>query len=316
MSSGLSQSAVSLLPAVEEQPRCASHARSINCDPCGSALFVDALVLVEVPLPWPKPVFEHPLLEGFTSMGDTSLGSTRVLAVVPEEKRSGIRVVVYQRDEVGVQSWGFRPTSPTELTHFAHQIKSTHPEQLDTTPDDLHPPDIAVLICTQGSHDVCCGAEGPRLVSELEDQAPGLAIFRVSHTGGHRFAPTAMTIPDGRMWAYLDAQSTLSILELTGSPKDLSRHCRGWWGAPPGPGQVAERAVFEQIGWDADVMPRELQVTETEAGWTVTVSVALDQWTVDISRGREIPEISCRAKGGMPAKSGYEYTVTSIESPN
>jgi hypothetical protein len=315
MSNGLSESALRLLPAAEEQPRCASHARSINTDPCGNALFIDALILVEIPLPWPKPIFEHPLLEGFTSMGDTSLGSTRVLAAVPSGTQPGIRVIVYQRDEIGVQSWGFRPTDPAELARFANQIKTAHPEELDITLDKFHPPEIAVLICTQGSHDVCCGSEGTRFASELEDMAPGLAIFRVSHTGGHRFAPTALTIPDGRMWGYLDTQSMLSILELTGDVHGLSKYCRGWWGAPSGPGQVAERAVFERVGWDMDLTPRELRVDETASGWTVTLSVALEKWTVEIIQGREVPMISCRAEGGMPAKPAYEYIVSSIKPP-
>ncbi|MDG2023244.1 MAG: sucrase ferredoxin [Actinomycetota bacterium] len=315
MSNGLSESALRLLPVADQQPLCASHARSINTDPCGNALFIDALVLVEVPLPWPKPVFEHPLLRSFTSMADTSLGPTRVLAAVPSGKQSGIRVIVYQRDKIGVQSWGFRPKDSTELARFANQLGTTHPDELDIPRDSLQPPEIAVLICTQGSHDVCCGSKGTQLASDLEKQAPGLAIFRVSHTGGHRFAPTALTIPDGRMWAYLDTQSALSILELSGDINDLSKNCRGWWGAPSGPGQVAERAVFEQMGWDIDLMPREVWVNETAAGWTVTLSVALQNWTVEIVQGRQIPTITCRAEGGMPAKSAYEYIVTSVNSP-
>lgn len=315
MSNGLSESALRLLPAADQQLRCASHAHSINTDPCGNALFIDALVLVEVPLPWPKPVFKHPLLQQFTSMATTSLGSTRVLAAVPSGTQPGIRVIVYQRDRIGVQSWGFRPTDPTELARFANQIKSTHPAELDITRDSIHPPEIAVLICTQGSHDVCCGSAGTKLASDLEMQAPGLAIFRVSHTGGHRFAPTALTIPDGRMWAYLDTQSMLSILELSGDVKDLSKYCRGWWGAPSGPGQVAERAVFEQMGWDMDLMPREVWANKTATGWTVTLSVALENWTVEIIQGRQIPTITCRAEGGLPAKPAYEYTVTSVNSP-
>jgi len=153
------------------------------------------------------------------------------------------------------------------------------------------------------------------LANELEQRAPGLNILRVSHTGGHRFAPTAMTLPDGRMWAHLDAETTLSILELTGDPSTLSAQCRGWWGAPSGPGQVAERAVFQQVGWDLDTLPRQVTVTSSEEGWTVNLLVALKEWSVELLRGREIPTIACRSNGGLPAKATYEYTVSKISPP-
>ncbi|HAF69611.1 MAG TPA: hypothetical protein DCX77_03345 [Acidimicrobiaceae bacterium] len=315
MSIGLSDDALQLLPSTEEAPRCSSYSQLISADPCGTALSVEALILIEIPLPWPKPVFDHPLLQGWSSTMNTSLGLTRVLAVVPRDEGSGIGVLVYQRDEVGVKSWAFRPQSPSALAQFATDVLKLTPSQLETEPGHPHPPELAVLICTQGSHDICCGSEGTKLANELQERAPGLNIFRVSHTGGHRFAPTAMTLPDGRMWAYLDADTTLSILELTGKPSTLSSQCRGWWGAPSGPGQVAERAVFQELGWDLDTLPRDITVTPSEAGWTVNLSVALQEWSVDVLQGREIPTIACRSNGGLPAKANYEYTVSEIRSP-
>jgi hypothetical protein len=315
MPTELSEDALQLLPSNEEAPKCSSYSRLISADPCGTALSVEALILIEIPLPWPKPVLDHPLLEGLSSTMETSLGLTRVLAVVPRDKEPGIGVLIYQRDEVGAKSWTFRPQSPFDLAQFASDIVTTPPDQLATTPGHLDPPELAVLICTQGSHDICCGSEGTRLANDLEQRAPGLNVLRVSHTGGHRFAPTAMTLPDGRMWAHLDVDTTLSILELTGEPSTLSSQCRGWWGAPSGPGQVAERAVFQQMGWDLDTLPRDVTVTPSKAGWTVNLLVALNEWSVEVLRGREIPTIACRSNGGLPAKSNYEYTVSKINPP-
>ena len=315
MPTELSPDALQLLPSEEEAPRCSSYSQLIAADPCGTALSVEALILIETPLPWPKPVFDHPLLNGLSSIMKTSLGRTRVLAAVPKNEDPGIAVSIYQRDEVGMKSWAFRPENPTALAQFASDIMTLTPSQLATTPGDPHPSDLAVLICTQGSHDICCGSEGTKLANELQQRAPGLNVLRVSHTGGHRFAPTAMTLPDGRMWAHLDADTTLSILELTGEPSTLSSQCRGWSGAPSGPGQVAERAVFQQIGWDLDTLPRNITVAPSEVGWTVNLLVALQEWSVDVCQGREIPTIACRADGGVPAKASYEYTVSEVRAP-
>ena len=40
---------------------CSQYSKEIGLNPRGTALNIDAVLLVEVPLPWPKPVFDHPL---------------------------------------------------------------------------------------------------------------------------------------------------------------------------------------------------------------------------------------------------------------
>ena len=95
MPTELSEGALRLLPSKEEAPKCSSHSRLISADPCGTALSVEAVILVETPLPWPKPALDHPLLEGLSSTMETSLGLTRVLAVVPNNDEPGIGVLIY-----------------------------------------------------------------------------------------------------------------------------------------------------------------------------------------------------------------------------
>ena len=79
----LSSEVLALLPAADEMPRCAVHAADIGVDPGGTSICADAVALVELPLPWPKPVFAGGLLEGFMPMTDLAVGPTRVLAAVP-----------------------------------------------------------------------------------------------------------------------------------------------------------------------------------------------------------------------------------------
>ena len=54
--------ALALLPDDDASVRCAAYAESINVDPGGTAICADAVIIVETPLPWPKPVFAHELL--------------------------------------------------------------------------------------------------------------------------------------------------------------------------------------------------------------------------------------------------------------
>ena len=54
------------------------------------------------------------------------------------------------------------------------------------------------LICTNGNRDICCALEGRKLINALE--ARGEVAWESTHLGGHRFAPTRLTLPDGRFY--------------------------------------------------------------------------------------------------------------------
>ena len=330
---------LALLPAADDAPRCSAHTSAIGADPGGTAISADAVALVEAPLPWPKPVFASGLLEGFTPMTDLAIGLTRVLAAVPPDgrrRRDGIPVTIHWRTGAGTRSAYFEADGRDGLRGlFAHLG--------DHSPADpvahgtgfasvgYAENERAVLICTQGSHDVCCGSEGTRLAADFEavlrayqsidepyagaPTASGrIAVYRVSHTGGHRFAPTAMTLPDGRMWAGIEAGELASILDRTADAAALAPRCRGWWGAATGPAQAGERAVLAEAGWPLESMAREVRLRRTPDAWEVDVLAAEAgrAWTVTVGESRTVPTIACRALGGLPAKPATEFTVTDI----
>ena len=311
----MSNSLDHLLPAPDEAVRCAEHARTITLDPGGTAIRADRVVVVTTPLPWPKPALDHPLLTVAAEVARHSARPTRLLAAAPDDNGPGL-VVVY--DRVGGTAIEAR-----------HRIDAADPDAPDAlaalvvgpAPAEAHTPARpALLICTQGSHDVCCGSEGARLAEELagaKRSGTGFELFRVSHTGGHRFAPTAMTIPDGRMWSGLDASDVEAIFsQKNPSPEgSLIDRCRGWWGADTGSAQIAERAVFAELGWSLDAQARSVEVAtagDTAAETTCVVTTATHRWTVELELGREVPTIACRAQGGLPTKMAQEYRVVSV----
>ena len=143
-----------------------------------------------------------------------------------------------------------------------------------------------------------------------------------------------MSLPDGRMWAYLDRGDVDAIVGRVGDVP--VEKCRGWWGAPTGPSQVAERAVLAEVGWSLDSTVRRVVVEERvgsdAAGRPLhRVSVMVDdvggavsvpqvhghrsdhQYEVVVSVAREVPVIACEAPGGRPHKPGVEWGVRSIE---
>ena len=333
------QSLQQLLPAPDDAVRCAEHARSIGIDPAGTAIRADRVVVVCVPLPWPKPALDHPHLTGIRDALTSSIIPTRLLAAVPEERAAdptpGVEVSVYDRQ--GGSARLRRHVLPTtdHLPALGQALAGSGPDA-EYLVAEVEPAPPAVLICTQGSHDVCCGSDGVRLADEL-DSLDRVTVHRVSHTGGHRFAPTAMTLPDGRMWADLDLDRVRHILaapaldeaaagSATVDP-DLVACCRGWWGADTGPAQVAERAVFAAQGWSLDRLDRQAEVVPSDpvggpagAGAqheaappvTVVVTAGRRRWEVDVVEGRAVPSIACRQPGGLPAKPGREYQVVDV----
>ena len=321
-----------LLPDVDETVRCAEHARSIDVDPGGTAIRADRVVAVATPGRWPKPAVDHPLLLGAVAAFGESSTPTRVLAAHPDTDGEG-SVIVF--DRVGATAiervYAFSPDRPDELTRLAGLLATEAPgsgrnagaEFLVATHEPARP---TVLICAQGTHDVCCGAQGTRLALAMEaddDRHSQVRVLRVSHTGGHRFAPTGMTFPDGRMWAGLDLDDVAAWFTPDAPLGTLVERCRGWWGADKGHAQVAERAVLALVGRDLDAIDRT--VTAVDAGHAgdgeanggvstrrYTVTAGARSWIVDVAIGRDVPTIACRQPGGLPAKPGREYRVLSI----
>jgi hypothetical protein len=58
------------------------------------------------------------------------------------------------------------------------------------------------LVCTNGRRDRCCSRLGLGLYLALANQV-GAAAWQTTHLGGHRFAPTLLTLPDGACYGHL-----------------------------------------------------------------------------------------------------------------
>ena len=289
------------LPVGSESVRCLEFAKANNFDPGGTALHPDVLVLIEVAEPWPKPVGKHPELLALVKAVNERNESVRLLAAIPGE--SPPRAIAFRPTATGMT----RAESPlgTDPSAALATVLEAPGERIDTATGPR-----SILVCTQGSHDICCGEDGARFADQIEN-GTDVELFRVSHTGGHRFSPTAMTLPDGRMWAYLTTDVAEAIFDRDATQVPTV-HCRGWWGASTGRAQVAERAVFAELGFVADDLKRSVQIDSADPN-LVTVTAGESTWQVTVELGREVPTVSCGAPGGLPVKPGREWQVTNIE---
>jgi hypothetical protein len=236
-------------PRVRRDPdfRCSPWTQAQDVDPIGSAGAFDQLLLVEWPLPWPADVEQIPALA--EAAGDAR---ARLMTVVPradDAAADGLVRVVHHRRASTHRFVGVDHRLP------AADVPELLAALLDAPERDQHdwptavgdaPPEV--LVCGHGRRDPCCGRWGTLLHVELAARESAARVWRCSHTGGHRFAPTAITLPDGRAWAYVDADLVAGVLDRTTDVTELVAHDRGCLALDPW-AQVVERALFERVGW-------------------------------------------------------------------
>jgi hypothetical protein len=175
------------------------------------------------------------------------------------------------------------------------------------------PPEV--LVCAHGRRDPCCGRWGTLLHVELAARWTGVRVWRCSHTGGHRFAPTAITLPDGRAWAYVDAELLDGIVQRTGDVHELAAHDRGTTALDPW-AQVVERGVFVEIGWawlDIDLMTSTTEVAADGRSATVTLTWDGGSAVGEVDVTRVLPVLVCGEPPEQATKSSPEFALRSLE---
>lgn len=210
----------------------------------GTAPTARAWLLVEWPLPWPRDAGDvealQPLAERLAATG------TRLQLVVPNADAPTRAVVVHRWSDADGWFDGYeraaRDVAPADVVANAAELVDGAPGDAGDGSDGSD-----VLVCGHGARDRCCGSRGTSLA--LAALAEGTAVRRTSHTGGHRFAPTAVLLPSGTAWAFLDDDALARIVGRRGPLDDLLPRYRGC-GALGSPAvQAVERAAFAEVGW-------------------------------------------------------------------
>lgn len=246
-------------------------------DPIGSAPNHRRYLLVEVPTPWEANAedsrhFPAGLSEVLRHCAEQS-GKFRFLAFDSDAHRSPAGTVrvfyfhappppaaFFEKQEYVVPSDRLNAlveailTNSKALSDFAgHLQPSAHVREL--------------FVCTHGTHDACCAKFGYPIYKHLQDTYGGNArgnirVWRTSHFGGHRHAPTLIDFPEGRYWARANPEMLAALIERKGNFADFARHYRGW-GMIGTYAQVAEREIFSKIGWEWIQYRKEAEIAES-----------------------------------------------------
>jgi hypothetical protein len=292
--------------------RCSDQAREMALDPGGTAGHARAVLLVEVPLPWPKDIGDHPALATTVSPLAVALGA-RLQGLVPDPARAaaGEALVVLHRAGPGPFRGFERYTAVAPAADVAAGVRTV---AASTTPD----PASEVLVCGHGARDRCCGSLGTALHSGLVSGGGGGRLtHRTSHLGGHRFAPTALLLPEGTVWAWLDGPLLGAIVDRRVTPAALRDHYRGSLAMPHPAAQVVEAAVFAAVGWEwLDHARTGAVVDDGDAGpdrWTVRIDSTAGTWDGVVERTGSAPQPVCGQPLSAAIKADDTLRLLSLE---
>ena len=254
---------------------CNCLAMDKGLDPGGYAGNFDDAVLIETPLPWNREIYHkvNPLpQEALALMAlwmqryhETGAYRHRPLLIAPdaEYSRTGYRrVMFYTRTTDKIATFDKVEYSvPQEalgglLWAFFEAREDLPRFEAYRTPDADNVRDI--LVCTHGTIDAACAKFGYPLYHALRHHHTNeaLRVWRVSHFGGHVFAPTLIDMPTGHYWAYVEETQARQIVMRCDDVAALRGHYRGWAGVEDGFLQAAERELWQMHGWDWFVWPK------------------------------------------------------------
>jgi hypothetical protein len=179
-----------------------------------------------------------------------------------------------------------------------------------------HPGFREFFVCTHGHVDICCAKFGIPLYNQARAAYPQVRAWRMTHFGGHRFAPTAWEFPSSYKWAFLDQAATAQVLNQDGDAAELAGKIRGWSGAQ-GQSQILDREGFKRFGWEWLTFKRHGEILEadTEAKrWRVRLQFespagVRGKYEGTVLVGRELTEVGCGPQWGERDYQLPEYVL-------
>jgi hypothetical protein len=238
---------------------CSDNSRSLGEDIIGSAASHQTYILVECPPPWASEAFDSRWVPSNLKDLVEEVKRARLpikfllIANNLSHKSNRTTLLIYQRKEGLGSGYRKQEYSLSNIEQVAGLIKKwLLGNVLSSEVNNKIVRDI--LVCAHGSHDRCCARYGApfhfhasALISDLYPDT--VRIWKTTHFGGHRFAPTAIDLPDGRYYGALDPDAFKMILTRTGNVECLSQVYRGWGVLPPEI-QVLERELIFRYGWN------------------------------------------------------------------
>lgn len=243
---------------------CSSFSVDSGEEPAGTAPVWERCLIIELPQPWAPDIKqsrhfpEH--LEGALDEAAEKRHGVHLLCVAPDLEYSldGHRRVIfffrpcrlfgsYERNEYLVPSGDVSALTEALVRDSAELKRFERFRQGISGMRDI-------MVCTHGNRDVCCAIKGFPIYRKLrheyaKDVGGDIRVWRVSHIGGHRFAPNLIDMPQGRNWSRVHLDQLGPLVHHNRPASELGPYYRGWSALGSPYEQVAEHEVFMLEGW-------------------------------------------------------------------
>ena len=262
--------------APTDLPRC-SIASLDRGDPlAGTAPVATRWLLVEHLGPWAKkPMDTEPLLGPVGAEVEAtaaSVGGKVLLVRRPGRRIPGAEEHHWFAVDTVRRTW-VRGTwrTPTDLLDAARALGAP----LSASDEDAGP---MVLVCTHGTRDTCCAVRGRPIVASLARALPE-QVWECTHLGGHRFAGTLLSLPDGACFGRLDPDTAVEVVHAHRQGRTDPAHLRGTTRWEP----AVQAALVAAIGAHGPA-----SADDAAPG---TVEVDGDRTTVEVIGRGSLPEL-------------------------
>jgi hypothetical protein len=312
-------------PQISWPPPCTDWAKSQSLAPIGTAGYYEGFLLVEQPLPWPGDVSDIPELVEVAQLANAARLRLQAVALAWAPDAGGARdgdqplrrVICYRSTRPGWAGPMVRAERAAEPGLLADTARAVVDEAAaapgagvtgaTTTAAD-------VLVCTHGRRDACCGARGMELLGALAGvptlARPGVRVWRTSHTGGHRFAPTAIALPSASLWAWADPALLSQVVDAQGPVGSVISRYRGCASLGSPAQQAVEKAVLSEVGWS--LLSSWRRAVDLGGGLVGLETEVYGSWEAVAREGRRVAQPDCRSDPELATKQSVEWVVEGL----
>ena len=223
--------------------KCSLFSRMSGDDSIGQARSYKYQIFLEAPPPWVFNFVESDHVPAGVADVMKEAGEAKVdvnlLGALPDDEYSVARMrhlFLFRRPDEGLFSKLEKQHWVLPIDEVAGALRAILLDPASLHGYDEYLQDDAdmreMFVCTHGARDACCGTFGYPVFKKIRDEYAGrkelnMRVWRTSHTGGHRFAPTVLDFPEGRYWARLDTGWIETALYHKGPLEALRPHIRG-----------------------------------------------------------------------------------------
>ena len=147
-------------------------------------------------------------------------------------------------------------------------------------------------------------------IRDSDGPAPEVRVWRTSHTGGHRFAPTALVLPSATLWAWADVALLDRVVGARGPVSEVVSRYRGCATLGPPPHQAVEKSVLAEVGWP--LLSSWRLSSNLGDGWVRLATEVAGTWEGRVAEGRHVPQPECRTPPELASKQGVEWVVEEL----